>query len=81
MMNQIKAALENKAGWYQGVTGDTYNVWYGPGGLAVRAFCGEEFAQVQVVRLASIINEWNCIPAMDDQPINISEVVKYLGNL
>lgn len=81
MMKQIKETLKNKAGWYEAVKGDTYNVWYGDSGLAVRVFCGEEFAQVQVTKLASIINEWNCIPAMDDQPINISEVVKYLGNL
>lgn len=81
MMKQIKEALENKAGWYQGVTGDTYAVWYGTGGLAVRAFCGEEFAQVQVTRLATIINEWNCIPLAGDAPINVSEVVKYLANL
>ena len=81
MMKQIKEALENKAGWYEAVKGDTYNVWYGTGVLAVRVFCGEEFAQVQVTKLASIINEWNCIPAIGDDPINISEVVKYLDNL
>lgn len=81
MFNQIKAALENKAGWYNVVNCDNYKVWYGNDGLAVRVFCGEEFAQVQVTKLASIINEWNCIPAMDDQPINVSEVVKYLDNL
>ena len=81
MFNQIKEVLENKAGWYEAVKWDTYKVWYGDGGLAVRAFCGEEFAQVQVTRLASIINEWSCIPLAGDSPINISEVVKYLGNL
>lgn len=81
MLNQIKEALKNKAGWYQGVNGDTYAVWYGTGGLAVRAFCGEEFAQVQVTRLATIINEWSCIPLAGDSPINLSEVLKYITNL
>ena len=81
MLSQIKEALKNKAGWYQGVNGDTYAVWYGTEGLAVRAFCGEEFAQVQVTRLATIINECSCIPLAGDDPINLSEVLKYITNL
>ena len=61
MMNQIKAVLENKAGWYEAVKGDTYNVWYGTGVLAVRVFCGEEFELIADV-LFHIVNEH-----MDDE--------------
>ena len=81
MLNQIKAVLQNKAGWYQAVNGDTYAVWYGTGGLAVRVFCSEGVANVQVTRLATILNEWSYISSEGDELINISEVVKYLGNL